>query len=265
MIGAARFGMMGGGDFSPDSLFAAGEQGVWFDPSDFSTLFQDAAGTTPVTAVDQPVGKILDKSGRGNHATQATNTDYRPVLKQDENGCYYLLFDGSNDYLVTGSINFTATYNMTAWAGIRKLSDAARGTVFELSASSGTNSGTFFIAAPINAGIADYGVYSHGTLILAAIQSTTSFTAPTTNVLTEIADISSPVVTLRVNGVLNVTSAINQGTGTYGNYPLYIGMRGGITLPFNGRLYALIVRSITSTNTQIEQAEAWVNRKTRAY
>lgn len=44
------------------SLFAAGEQGVWYDPSDMSTLYQDSAGTTPVTAVGQPVGLMLDKS-----------------------------------------------------------------------------------------------------------------------------------------------------------------------------------------------------------
>lgn len=61
------------------ALFAAGEQGSWFDPSDMSTLFQDAAGTIPVTALEQPVGRMLDKSGRGNHATQAT-AGARPVL-----------------------------------------------------------------------------------------------------------------------------------------------------------------------------------------
>ena len=43
-------------------LFANGEQGVWYDPSDLSTMFQDSAGATPVTAVEQPVGLILDKS-----------------------------------------------------------------------------------------------------------------------------------------------------------------------------------------------------------
>ena len=53
--------------------------GAWFDPSDLSTLYQDAAGTTPVTAVEQPVGKILDKSGNGNHATQPI-TASRPTL-----------------------------------------------------------------------------------------------------------------------------------------------------------------------------------------
>ena len=48
--------------FSVRQLFSAGEVGVWYDPSDLTTMFQDAAGTTPVTAVEQPVGLILDKS-----------------------------------------------------------------------------------------------------------------------------------------------------------------------------------------------------------
>jgi hypothetical protein len=73
------FGPRFGTAFSPASLFAAGEQGVWYDPSDFTTMFQDSAGTIPVTAVEQPVGRILDKSGRGNHAFQSTSAS-RPVL-----------------------------------------------------------------------------------------------------------------------------------------------------------------------------------------
>jgi hypothetical protein len=51
-----------GGRFSPAALFADGAKGVWYAPDDFSTLFQDSAGTTPVTAVEQPVGLMLDKS-----------------------------------------------------------------------------------------------------------------------------------------------------------------------------------------------------------
>lgn len=55
----------GAGGQSLDSairaLFANGEQGIWLDPSDFSTMFQDSLGTTPVTAVEQPVGLALDK------------------------------------------------------------------------------------------------------------------------------------------------------------------------------------------------------------
>lgn len=43
-------------------LFANGEQGFWYDPSDMGTMFQDTAGTTAVNAVGQPLGLVLDKS-----------------------------------------------------------------------------------------------------------------------------------------------------------------------------------------------------------
>ena len=75
----------------------ASNNGLLFDPSDLSTLYQDAAGTIPVTAVGQPVGKILDISGNGNHATQPI-TASRPTLIY-ENGLYGLSFDGIDDYL----------------------------------------------------------------------------------------------------------------------------------------------------------------------
>ena len=48
--------------FSPAILFAGGEAGAWYDPSDLTTLFQDTAGTTPVTSSGQTVGLMLDKS-----------------------------------------------------------------------------------------------------------------------------------------------------------------------------------------------------------
>lgn len=43
-------------------LFANNEQGFFYDPNDLNTMFQDAAGTIPVTAAGQPVGLVLDKS-----------------------------------------------------------------------------------------------------------------------------------------------------------------------------------------------------------
>jgi len=44
------------------SMFSSGEQGFFYDPNDLSTMYQDAAGTVPVTAAGQPVGLMLDKS-----------------------------------------------------------------------------------------------------------------------------------------------------------------------------------------------------------
>lgn len=62
-------------------LFSNNEQGFVYDPNDLSTMYQDVAGTIPVTAVGQPVGLMKDKSGRNNHALQTTSAA-RPVLQQ---------------------------------------------------------------------------------------------------------------------------------------------------------------------------------------
>lgn len=251
------------GLFSPLNLFANGEQGVWYDPSDFSTMFQDSAGTTPVTAVEQPVGKILDKSGRGNHASQSTSGS-RPLLQQDGNGLYHLTFDGSNDSLATASIDFSGTNKVSVFAGIRKLSDATIGMVLELSATVSANNGTFRLTSPDNTTASTHQFASKGTLATSATSAGT-FAAPITNVLTGIGDISGDVSRLRINGSQVAQTLTDQGTGNYGNYPLYIGRRNNATLPYNGRLYSLIVRGAQSTDAQIASTETWVNNKTKAY
>lgn len=85
--------------FYPLDLFKGSKQGVWYDPSDKSTLFQDAAGTVPVTKDGDPVGLMLDKSGNNNHATQ-TASAARPVYKTD-GILHWLFFDGADDYMLT--------------------------------------------------------------------------------------------------------------------------------------------------------------------
>jgi hypothetical protein len=224
-------------------------------------LFQDSAGTTPVTAVDQPVGLMLDKSGYGNNASQATGVS-RPLLKIDTNGKYYLLFDGVNDSFTTSSINFTSTDKMSVFAGLRKLSDAATGMFVELSSSIFAFPGVFNLIAPSGA-FNNYQLSSGGTVVAAVAPS--GFAAPISNVLTGICNISGDVVTLRANGAQVATSSSNQGTGNYGNYPLYIGRRGGSSLPFNGRLYSLIVVGKAVTAGELSDTETWVNGKTGAY
>ena len=82
--------------FSPLALFAAGEQGVWYDPSDLSTMFQDEAGTVPVTDAGQPVGLWLDKSGLNNNATQI-NMAQKPLYQTTPDR---LVLDKIDDRLV---------------------------------------------------------------------------------------------------------------------------------------------------------------------
>ncbi len=101
--------------FNPLSLFAGGTQGFWYDPSDFSTLFQDDAGTTPVTAVGQPVGSMLDKSGRGNHATQSTALR-RPVLPAVG---ARLRSDFTDDFITAPNVGAAELYVKTPYGSYR--------------------------------------------------------------------------------------------------------------------------------------------------
>jgi len=178
----------------------------------------------------------------------------------------YLKFDGTDDSLSTASIDFSATDKMSVFAGVRKLSDAAAGVVTELSSNINSNNGAF-IFAPGSYTTATGSLYhtsSKGTVI-APLNSTTTFASPITNVISALFDIAGDKNTIRINGLQNAQSTDDQGTGNYGNYPLYIGRRGGTTLPYNGRLYSLIVRGAQSTDAQIASTEAWVNGKTGAY
>jgi hypothetical protein len=436
---------------SPASLFANGEVGVWYDPSDITTLFQDSAGTIPVTAAGQSVRRMLDKSGRGNHATQAvlaqaptyglhpyfgvrnllsyteqfdnavwaktsmtvsvdpsttptgvtsgniftptttlaehyveapltpatgtftesvfvktngyryfrirpvhigatqgatqqaefdlangtvvnispnctanmspvgdgwyrcsltftisgtlaggfgsrlqasdndrTNvfsgdgvsgylvrgvqrevgtaaTNYQKVVtiyEVTETGIpsvFYLAFDGVDDGMATSAINFTVTDAVTIWAGLRKQSDAARACFVELGISMAT--GRFNIEAPSGA-LNDIALFSGGTN-LQAIGAVVA--APSTRVMSGQAKISTDFLKIRLNGVDAGSNSADQGTGNYSNSILYIGRRGGTTLPFNGRIYSLIIRGVESTQGQITSTESWVNSKTGAY
>jgi hypothetical protein len=67
---------------------------AWYDPSDLTTMFQDSAKTTPVTAAGQNVCAINDKSGAGLHLTQAT-VGSCPVLTLDGSSRRYLACNGA--------------------------------------------------------------------------------------------------------------------------------------------------------------------------
>ena len=75
-------GLFGGKKFTPRTVFiSSGANGAWLDYSDFNSEFQDSAGTTPVTAVEQPIGLVLDKhlgAIRGPELT--TNGDNEAAL-----------------------------------------------------------------------------------------------------------------------------------------------------------------------------------------
>jgi hypothetical protein len=124
-FGIKTFGF-GSSEFSPLELFAGGKQGVWYDPSDKSTLFQDVAGTVPVTKDGDPVALMRDKSGNNNHATQTVSTA-RPVYKTD-GILHWLTFDGVDDWFDILSMDFLGG-NIVSSASIRPMETVANNKV----------------------------------------------------------------------------------------------------------------------------------------
>ena len=333
--------------FSPLSLFADGSQGVWYDDSLTSSMYQDSAGTV-AAVLESPVGKQLDLSGNNNHRTQATSAN-RPTLSARYNlllatatlatqnittvaisytiyftgsgsvvlsGTYigtftagtntftatagtlivtvvgsvltadirptnqtvtlsayqavvtsssydtvgfpqYLKYGGINSSLSTASINFTATAQMSAFMGIRKLA-ATEGMLAELG--TGAGNGLFFLDEQSTL----YQFASKGTTLVAP-NSAASYPSPETVTLALLANITAPSLLANRNGSQIVSSTANQGTGNYGTYPLYFGRRGGTTLPFNGNEFQTIIVGKTLTAAQITATETYVNSKTLAY
>lgn len=247
--------------YSPAVLFAAGEAGFWGEVTT-SMLWQDAARTSPVTAAGQAVASWALRTATGVIYAEQATAGNRPLFQIDANGRGYLEFDGAtnNRWLQTAAVDFSGTDKVTVIAGVLKGSDAARATLVELTAA---GVGRFTIEAP-SAASPVYAFSSIGTT-LAQATSGASFAAPNTAVLTGLGDISGDSALLRRNGTQIANSAGDQGTGNYSNAAVYIGRRSGTTLPFNGRIYALIARGLLTSGAALTTAETWVNQRTGAY
>ena len=248
--------------FTPSNLFLSSEKGAWFDANDLSTLFQDSAGTTPVTAVGQKVGKWLDKSGNGNHASQS-NAALRPTYQIDPEGNPNVTFSGSYTQLVTPSINFTATSQMMVGMGLHVVGSASAAAALELGTDVNSVNGSFLFGAPSST--ADHSLYLRGTSTIAARVDNVS---DGDDIITGLFDISQATKELelipRLNYVQLTGSQItwtgtDAGTGNFGNLPLFIGARSGGTLPFQGKIYEIIVRGALSNATQVYQSETFID------
>jgi hypothetical protein len=358
------YGSITTGDFNPAfELFGNGEQGLWYDLNDDSTIFQDSAGTTLASWGD-PVGRVNDKSGNGNNAVQST-AGSRPIrgrmpkagvrnlltatatlatqnvtttnvqhtlsftgtgtvtlsgtstagplvgtgvndrvsltftptagtltltvtgsvtLAQLQTGaafdayqavgltrfditesgqpsCGYLSFNGSNQWMQTAAaVNFSSTDEMSVFAGVRKVSDAAIGFVIEHTTSRAANNGAFTLAHGADAG---FGYSSKGT-VSATAEVVSGITAPTNRVFTALSDISADSIVFRANGAQIATSAGDQGTGNYANAVVYFGARAGSSLFFNGLVFSTIIRGASTSGTLLTRTEQYVARQTPA-
>lgn len=361
--------------FDPRGLFLNGEQGMWYDLNDSSTVFQDSAGTTPATWGD-PVGRVLDKSGNGNHRIQAAS-GARPILGREpkrgavnelvstdtlatqnvtvtaaertlsfkgtgtvtlsgastagplagtgaddrvsltftptagtltltisgsvteaqlqlgsafdsyqrvgttqyditESGqpsVAYLSYNGTNQWMQTAStVDFSGTDEMSVFAGVRKLSDAAAGTI--LSNWIGAfGTGGLAIFAPVS-------VAANFAFDMFAPTSTGSsytrgliapYASPTNRVLSANMDMSQAVAAdelkIRVDGA-DVTPSYSGTTpnGNFGNEIFRFGARrssgGTPEIFFNGKEYSTIIRGALTSGSLLNRTEQYIARNT---
>ena len=107
----------GASAYDPAALFS-GAAGAYYDFGDAASVWQDSAATV-AGAVGQPIGRVNDKSGNGNHATQTT-AGARPLLQADGAGRSYVQGDGVDDWLrgtyaMTGNWTRVTLFRQVNW------------------------------------------------------------------------------------------------------------------------------------------------------
>ena len=240
------------------SLFSSSEKGFAYDFSDLSTMFQDTAGTTPVTAVDQLVARVNDLSGNNNHLIQSSSGS-RPILKKDSKG-YYLLFDGTNDFLQTsGTVNLSGLSLFTAFASLSKERNVAE-IIFETSKNYNNTVGATILSFDTNKiAVATRGTGSYSPYVYPDGYTYVDAATTTGGVFTtqaNLAAVSNKITTFRKDGVSQVmTGRLDNTSDTLTNQTLYVGTRVGAAAYLQTKFRALVFVGKTATTTDIERLE----------
>lgn len=260
--------------FDPSTLFTSAQKGFWYDPADMSTLFQDTAGTTPVTAVGQTVGKMLDKSGNGAHLIFGST---KPALNYTA-GTYSLVANGGGQGGQTAAtLNPGGSSLGTVCIGLRKGAGAdAFGTDgIPLCFGDWTGSGNkcFEICAPdfqSASGSKGFGIQLlDGAFVAVATKYVSSLPDPITRVVTATFDRSQTTVALqnvmRLNAVTqsgSVAGSAVTGAFTAGKVTLFVRDVSVNGNPFVGNFYGAICRFGSNSGTDIANMENWVGART---
>ncbi len=232
--------------FNPVSIFLDGKDGVLFVPSDISSQYQEDTGITQAI-VNNPVGKITDKSGNAHHATSVQGgPTARPVLMQDVSGYKFLRFDGIND-----TLNYIASLNLirdyTLIAGV--ISRQTPGTNGFANLQSTADASFAAMYADSNTGTRLY--YNGGSII------TENYVGGSVKDIARVITMrasSTGNSFIRINGVQIGTS---NSTSTY-NGTVTGGIGSGVTNGQYGQvdIYGLLI--VEGIITDLSQAESWM-------
>lgn len=250
--------------FNPANLFASGEEGIWLEV-DPTTTFTDTARTTSATVGDAVAG-WADKSGNGYHASQPTLAS-RPILRQDAGGAYYLEFDGSNDFITSGSIDFATGLDqqITAASAFDATGQTGTGVIYEAGRAGINRSGSCLYMRDDGSGYEGRWWNNVETQGVRKQYATT----PGHDVFTVLMDRDQAAIAdamkLRVDGVEVATTTLPSDIATtqsFRNYPLSIGRYYNISAGYlDGKLYGLIVVNRTLTAEELTGLDAYLAAK----
>jgi hypothetical protein len=254
----------GAAAFSPLDLFTGGRQGMWYDPSDLTTLFQAVGGTGAVASDADPVGYIEDKSGNSHEATR-TGDDTRRALYKTSGGLHWLEFDGTDDNYdcLTAVGTFKNIGYVTIIAGVLPTDTAATKTLFF--ASTNGNNGS----SRINVRSSGTELYTIGGRRLdgdsgSFTDSAGALSTATPQVITAQFKYASSDLIGRVDGVQVISNTSFQTDGVTTNLDslaVRFGSLGNDNEDWAGRCYGLIVVVADLSAQEISDAEAWMADK----
>lgn len=98
-----------------------------YDPSVLSSLWQDVAGTIPVTEAGQAVARVDDLSGAGRHLTQSTAGSR--MTYQTDGSLHWLEGAAGKWYTVTDGVALSEPFSLL-WAAERASSSTRDGIVW---------------------------------------------------------------------------------------------------------------------------------------
>jgi len=239
-------------------LYGATEDGLMFRFGP-DTCYTDTARTTPA-AVGDAVAGVDELSGNGYHATQS-NSLYRPILRQDANGKYYLEFDGADDHLVVGgAANMTRNIGyITMAAGAKITNTADIGAIFYASGAEGDNNTRSSIR--LNIANQEFGV--GGRRLDSDSLTYLTTTAPTGNFSTvSYIDYANALAEVRINktSAVGPSAFLTAGsTSDTASNIVSVGSVGTTTSSnFNGNIYSVVVVTRELTAQELIDVENYL-------
>ena len=252
-----------GGPFSPLSLFTGGRQGLWYDPSDLTALFQNTNGTTAVTTDNDVVGYITDK-GPNTHPAVAFNDNRRGTYNTSGGLHWLTLTDSPADpwqYLVATAVSITNNVGYcTIIAGIRPADNAQDKNLWLFGNNAGNNRANIRCNSTEDWQIGGRRLDGDSNTLSTGSALSTS----TDYVITAQFKWAEAKLIGRLNGAVDInnTSWLTSGnTSATDSGTVRLSANGSSTNGWHGRLYGIIVVIADLDSTEISNAEAWMAEK----